>query len=352
MIGTTGKSKISGKMLTIAALFIIIAGLNMAAAYVVPFILAVFIAMLCAPALFWLKRRGVPRPLAILVVMIATMLIGFVIVAIIGTSLNDFSKSLPLYQERINDKMMLILLWLEEFGIETFDDQGLGDMVDMLDAGAAMQLVSGMLAGLKKVLTNAFLILLTVIFILLEASSFPKKLRAVLKNPEGAMKHFDRFNHDLQRYIVIKTITSLVTGVVIWIWLTILGVDNPLLWGFLAFLLNYIPTIGSIFAGFPPSILAFVQLGTGHMVLVIIGFVVVNTVIGSFMEPRVMGRGLGLSTLVVFLSLVFWGYVFGPVGMLLAVPLTMTAKIALATSDETRWVSVLLGSEKSEELRT
>jgi predicted PurR-regulated permease PerM len=148
---------------------------------------------------------------------------------------------------------------------------------------------------------------------------------------------------------VIKTLTSLATGIAITIWMLILGVDYPLLWGFLAFMLNYIPTIGSIIAAIPTALLALVQLGSGYMVLVLIGYLVVNITIGNFIEPKVMGRGLGLSTLVVFLSLVFWGYILGPVGMLLAVPLTMILKIALGSSEETSWIATMLGSESAHE---
>jgi len=149
----------------------------------------------------------------------------------------------------------------------------------------------------------------------------------------------------VQRYMAIKTWMSLMTGCVVALWLYIIGVDYPLLWGLLAFLLNYVPNIGSIIAAVPAVLLALIQLGGGSAILAGAGYLVVNMAIGNFLEPRVMGKGLGLSTLVVFISLVFWGWVFGPVGMLLSVPLTMTIKIALDSNEETRWASVLLGSE-------
>jgi predicted PurR-regulated permease PerM len=117
------------------------------------------------------------------------------------------------------------------------------------------------------------------------------------------------------------------------------------LWGLLALLLNYIPNIGSILASVPAILLALIQLGVGKAVIVLVGYLVINIIIGNVLEPKIMGRGLGLSTLVVFLSLVFWGWVFGPVGMLLSVPLTMTVKIALDSNEDTRWISTLLGSE-------
>jgi predicted PurR-regulated permease PerM len=147
--------------------------------------------------------------------------------------------------------------------------------------------------------------------------------------------------------MAIKTLVSLATGVIVAIGLYVIGVDYPLLWGLLAFLLNYIPNIGSIIAAIPPVLLAMIQLGPMQALIVAGGFVVVNIVMGSIVEPRFMGRGLGLSTLVVFLSLLFWGWVLGPVGMLLSVPLTITVKIALDSREESRWLAILLGPDIS-----
>ncbi len=196
-------------------------------------------------------------------------------------------------------------------------------------------------------LTNTFLIILTVVFILLEASDFPGKLRQAFGDPTEHMTGFGQFTETVNRYLKIKTIFSALTGICVWAWLAVLGVDYPILWGCLAFLLNYVPNIGSIIAAVPAILLALVQLGFGSAVLVAAGYIVVNVVFGSILEPRFMGSGLGLSTLVVFLSLVFWGWVLGPVGMILSVPLTVIVKIALETGKDTRWLAVMLGSGTS-----
>ncbi|MCA9428815.1 MAG: AI-2E family transporter, partial [Candidatus Omnitrophica bacterium] len=192
-------------------------------------------------------------------------------------------------------------------------------------------------------LSNGMLILLTVIFILAEASSFPRKLREVMTNPDESLPHFARFADNVNRYIGIKTTVSALTGLLVWLSLVLIGVDFPVLWGILAFLLNYVPNIGSIIAAVPAVILALVQMGVGSALLVTGIFVAINMVMGNVIEPRYMGRGLGLSTLVVFLSLVFWGSMLGPVGMLLSVPLTITAKIALEANPGTAWLAHLLG---------
>jgi predicted PurR-regulated permease PerM len=153
----------------------------------------------------------------------------------------------------------------------------------------------------------------------------------------------------MKRYMVIKTLISLATGILIALWLHILGVDYPILWGFLAFLLNYIPNIGSLIAAIPAVILALIQLGPGSSIMVIVGYTAVNFIVGNIIEPRLMGRKLGLSTLVVFLSLIFWGALLGLVGAILSIPLTMTLKFAFESGESTKWIAVLLGSEKFDE---
>jgi predicted PurR-regulated permease PerM len=145
--------------------------------------------------------------------------------------------------------------------------------------------------------------------------------------------------------MVIKTLISLATGVLIGIWLAILGVDFPILWGFLAFLLNYVPNVGSTIAAIPAVLLALIQLGIGSAVMATAGYMAVNFILDNVIETRLMGRRLGLSTLVVFLSLIFWGSLLGPIGMLLCIPLTMTLKFACENNKGTQWIAVLLGPE-------
>ncbi len=328
-------------MITAAAFVIIIAGMRSASPILIPFLLSVFLAIISAPPLFWLKKKGVPTLPAMLIVISSVLGIVFVLVFMIGTSLDDFSRSAPFYQQSLKEKTQSVLSMLDRMGVSV---SGHG-LLEAFDPGIVMKMVTRILSGLRIVLTNGFLILLTVIFILLEASSFPTKLRAVLgEHNHESFAHFDTFMSNMQRYIAIKTLTSLGTGITVAVWLTFLGIDYPLLWGLLAFLLNYVPNIGSILAAIPAVFLALIQLGTGSAILTILGYAVVNILFGTVIEPRVMGRGLGLSTLVVFLSLVFWGWVLGPVGMLLSVPLTMTLKIALDSSEDTRWIAILLGS--------
>lgn len=345
MTGHIKDSRALNAMITAAAFVIIIAGMRAAEAILVQFLISAFIAIICAPPLFWMQRKGVPTILAILIIVLTIVVVGLLITTVVGTSLNDFSRDLPSYQSRLEGKTAELLEWLEEKGVG-INKKGL---LQAINPGSAMSFVAGLLSKFGKVLTNAFLILLTVIFILFEASGFSVKLHAALNNPESSLGGFEVFFKNINRYVALKTLTSIATGLAVGILLTVLGVDYPLLWGLLAFMLNFVPSIGSIIAAIPAVLLALIQLGSGSAAVAALGFLIINTVIGSIIEPKVMGRGLGLSTLVVFLSLVFWGWVLGPIGMLLSVPLTMTVKIALDSSEDTRWLAILLGSEAAAE---
>ncbi|MDO6462382.1 AI-2E family transporter [Granulosicoccaceae sp. 1_MG-2023] len=329
-------------MLMFAATVIIIAGLKASADMIAPFILSSFIVVISGPPLFWLRRRGVPTGLAITLVMLLIISMTAGVAAIVSSSLAGFSAALPDYRNSLQNAVSNVFAWLGLHGI----DLTASWVMQYLDPSTAMDLAANTVSGFGNVLTNSFLILLTVIFMLLEVSSFPNKLSALSRDPERTMARYQRFIDTLKDYMAMKTLMSLLTGFGVTLWLWGLGVDFAALWGLLAFFLNYVPNIGSIIAAVPAVLLAFVQLGSSSALLAAAGYVFLNTVIGNFIEPRLMGRGLGLSTLVVFLSLVFWGWVLGPVGMLLSVPLTMTLKIALEGNEETRWLAVILGSER------
>lgn len=328
-------------MLTAAACIIIIAGMKAATVILVPFLLSAFIAIISAPPMFWLQRKGVPAVLAVSLVVLSILGIGVIIAALAGQSINQFTQDLPVYQTKIKAQTASAIATLTRLGIDT---NSLA-LAEIFDPGAAMKLAASVLNGLGNMLTNGFLILMTVIFMLLEAASFPIKLQAIKVAPEASLTRWETFLTNVKQYMAIKTWVSLATGIIITIWLAILGIDFPLLWGVLAFVLNFVPNIGSIIAAVPAVLLAMIQLGLTKALLAAGGYVAVNLLMGNVVEPRFMGKELGLSTLVVFLSLLFWGWVLGPVGMLLSVPLTITAKIALDSQSDTRWLAVLLGPE-------
>ena len=179
------------------------------------------------------------------------------------------------------------------------------------------------MSGFGGLLANSMPIIFTVLFLIVESTSLPEKLRSISQNPEKTLGDLSAFMKSVNHYLVIKAVMSLITGLVIAVYLTVLGVDFAIVWGALAFFMNFVPYIGSIIAAVPAVILSLIDAGPVVSLAVAGGFVVVNLIVGNVLEPRYMGRGLGLSTLVVFLSLIFWGWVYGPVGMFLSTPLTM-----------------------------
>jgi AI-2 transport protein TqsA len=328
-------------MLTIAAVVVVLAAVQTAEAIVTPFLIALFLAAISAPAMLWLTHHRVPQTLALVLVMVLIIGLAMMLSGLVGSSLEGFSQNLPAYQARLQEITGQSLQWLAGYGI----DMDMAKARSLLDLSAAMGFVGSAFNRLIGTLANAFLIFLTVAFILLELPSFGHKIREISRDPASAMSSFGRFSTTLNRYLVIKSSMSLATGVTITIALYLFGVDYPVLWGIIAFMLNFVPNIGSVIAAIPAVLMALIQFGFATAGWVALVYVAVNSVYGNLVEPKLMGRSLGLSTLVVFLSLVFWGWLLGPVGMFLSVPLTMTLKIAFETSDESRWLAVLLGSE-------
>jgi predicted PurR-regulated permease PerM len=333
-----------GALLGAAALIGVVYGLQAARSIVVPFLLATFLALVFTGPMLWLERKGMPAGLAVVVIVIAILALLGSVGALLGTSAQEFSANLPTYQQRLQQDLGSLVEALRERGVPISSEEVMG----MVDPGAALGFAGSLLSGVSGAMGNSFLILFTLIFMLLEASYFSDKARLAFGGSTETMDALGRFHTSLNQYLGLKSVISLATGLVIWIFLAILGVDFALIFGLLAFLLNFIPNIGSIIAAVPAVLIAYLQLGVGNALIVAVGFVVVNVVMGSIIEPRVMGEGMGISALVVFVSLVFWGWVFGTVGMLLSVPLTMSVKIALESRDETRQFAILLGPKPDE----
>lgn len=331
-------SKVLIILITVALFVIVVDGMRAAAAIINPFLLAVFLSSLCAPLLYWLQRRGVPNGLGVAAIVLGLLVVALLLMIFVGRSLNTLAQQLPVYQERLADLITQTIAQLKKLGL----DMTTYPLSDYVTPRKIMSLVYFGLSLFRGLFTNMFLILLLVFFILLETAGFPRKLQAAFPDPEGTLGHFKSMKANVNRYMGLKTIFSLATGVCVWMLLAIIGVDFAGTWGLLAFFLNFIPAIGSIIAAIPAIIWALVQLGLPSALLTMLAYLVVNIIIGNLLEPRFMGHKLGLSPLVVILSMIFWGWVLGPIGMVLSVPLTMIGKIALATSEDTRWIAVML----------
>jgi len=323
----------------VAAIFFIIWGISQTQTVLVSFLAALFLSVLSAPPLLWLEKKGVPVFLAVIIVVLTMVLILLVFGVLVGTSINSFYAAMPEYQLRMAQHLSAINAFLAARDIAAPEKL----LSEYINPGVVMKLTVNMLVRFSAAFSNVVLIVLTVVFILLEVHSFPIKLRSVLHDPTRAFPRFTVFARDMKRYMVIKTLLSLATGLLVTALLSVLGVDFPILWGFLSFLLNYIPTLGSTVASVPAILLAFIQFGFVRALICTAGYVMINFGLDYGVEKRLMGNRLGLSTLVVFLSLLFWGSLIGPIGAVLCIPLTLSLKFAFESSETTRWVAVLLG---------
>ncbi len=324
-----------------ACLVVIIAGLRAAAELILPFLVAVFLAVVNVPVMNWLVRMKVPKPLAVLFTILMAVAVVGVLVAVLAGSINQLTAAAPTYQARLRELAVSLVAVATRFGLPVEQWASL----DLAPTGM-FDLIGGFIGDTVRTvgafLSNTFLVLLTVIFILFEAAGFSRKIAAAFGAPRESFSQLTRMARQVQTYLVVKTAVSAATGLTVGIWVALMGLDFPLLWGVLAFLFNFIPTLGSIVAAVPAVLLAVVQFGPGRAAVVAAGYLAINVIFGNGIEPTLMGRRLGLSTLVVFGSLVFWGWVWGPIGMLFSVPLTMAVKIVLENSREFRWVAILL----------
>lgn len=337
------KPNLGNLLIQLAAFIVVVAGLRAADTLIVRFLLAIFISLIFSPIFFGLRRRKVPTVIAIFIVLIIILAFFILVGTLVGTSLASFTNDWPSYQKNLMKLVNNLITWL--------NDQGLNipanTVRDMLNPGIILGMIGNIFTSLTGMFSDTLLILITVVFLLLEASSLPRKIVMIWGQDSKANEDIEDFNKNMQRYMLLKSLVSLATGIIVTLSLLVIGIDYPVLWGLIAFLFNYVPTIGSILASIPPIILALVQIGWLHAILTAMIYLAINTVIGNFIDPRLLGKGLGLSPLIVFISVIFWGWVLGPIGFLLSVPLTMFVKLFLESRENTRWIAVLLSNLSS-----
>lgn len=328
-------------LIVAAALVIVIAGVQAASSVVATVLLAIFIAVVASRPLRWLRRHGWPKWLAFSVVIFLLVDFGSLFALLATGAIEGFRDSLPSYQERLVLLSEQIGGWLERMGVADSREA----VPAVLDPAGTIAVARRFASSIGGLFANGVLVLLTVAFILLEASSLPAKLKLALRFDEQANARVAQVFDAINRYMLIKAVTSLGTALAAFAWLALLGIDFALLWGLLAFVLNFVPFVGSFLMAIPPVLVALVQTDIQTTLLVLLGYLVINIAIGNILEPRIMGRGLGLSVLGIFISLLFWGWVLGPVGVFLSVPLTMALKVAFEASPHTRACAILLGPQ-------
>jgi len=327
-------------LFSMACVVVIVYGLKFAASILLPPALALFLTVLSLPVMIWLRRHRVPKFAAIAIPLFMNIAGVVLLILWASSSVSQLQTRIPDYYEALQ---ALQASWVES--IEGRTDIIVSDYISMelIDPSAIVGLARNTVGRIAQILSMTFLVFLIMAFMLSEAMVFPDKFHYLTGNSSPEEDRLAKVVTEVQTYLGIKTVMSIATGVVLGSWAYVMNLDFPILLGLIAFLLNYVPTVGSIIAAIPAVLLSVVLFGTiAHAFFVALGYLVVNTLFGNILEPNLMGRRLGLSTLVVILSLLFWGWAWGPLGALLSVPLTVIVKIWLENTTDLRWVAVLL----------
>lgn len=325
-------------LVSLAALGIILSLVHVASHVVTPFLIGAVLAVAFQPLSSALHRRGLP-PIASAAITTALVLAvvafgGF----LIYLTASNLAADLPEHGRHAADLRNQLAEWLQRRGME----DAARSVREFSFSGPATEFASNVAMRATGYAQSLFFVLVVTAFIQLEATGYRRKLARVLGGVRkthwltGALR-------EIQRYLIAKLALSAANGVLLGAWCWLWGVDSPLLWGLLAFALNFIPFLGSVLAAIPPIFFALVEGGPGTAAGVASGYVVVNLVVDNILEPRLFGRVMGLSPLVLLLAMLVWGLVLGPIGTMLSVPLTMAVKILLERDDELRKFAVLMG---------
>lgn len=328
-------------LVTAASIVVVVAGLQAASALLIPILFSALLSFFCFPPMRKLQSWGVPAGLAIVTAVAVVSVGALAVVVLVGTSLGAFSLALPDYLGDLDPFKRRVVELLQGWGL--VDSEGSAKLEEILNPKVVLLLVSEVVGAAVSVLSNLFVILLLMVFMLIEVNGIGSKVRLAFGESGAVLAEMSHIKEQISSYVSIKAWLSLVTGIAVGVFTWLAGIDFPVLWGFVAFIFNFVPNIGSIIAAVPAVLLALAQGGWQTAGIVMAGYLAINVIVGNVLEPRVLGNRLGLSTLVVFLSLIFWSWVWGWVGMLLSVPLTVVVKIVLAHIEDLRPIAVMLG---------
>lgn len=329
-----------------ASLVIIIAGVKVASEIVVILFLSIFTASIVSSLIKILEKRYIPKFLAYLLVIGIFILISVLLSYVVNISLKDFLTNLPLYEKKLQTIIVNSIALGETYGFEIDRET----ILDALNFSSFFGITTNILGSIGSFLSKFLLVIIGIAFILAESKSFEKKLEIIFEKNSEKLEHFKLFSQNIQKYFLVKTTTSFLTGLMVAISLIFFNIDYPILWGVIAILFNFVPIVGSIIAAIPAILLSFVTADLTTTLILIVIYIFINVFVSDILEPKLMGKELGLSPLIIFFSFIFWGWVLGIVGMFLAVPLTMTLKIAFNSNKVTKWLSILMsdiGNKKS-----
>jgi AI-2 transport protein TqsA len=325
-------------LIFLSGIIIVLAGMKAAAPILAPIAFSVFLAVIFGMMLYWLEKKGLSWRLSLIATLVIFFSIIAIFIAVIAGAVFRIVSEIPFYEVKLQSSLEALAPYL---GIIGFDPGWLSFSQIVRFLGSS---TGGFAGGFLDIVIVSLVILLTTVFLILEARGFSAKIRNIIgKYRPGEVDRFTLLARKNVDYIIIRTAVNLVMGIGTAILLALIGVEYAIFWGFLAFLLGFIPYVGFWLAVLPPAILAWFQIGPLAAVAVVAGCGVINLLVEYVLFPNIAGRSLSLSPAVVFISLIFWGWILGGVGVLLAVPLTLAVQMACELSDETRWIGVLLG---------
>ncbi len=325
--------------MVLAAAAIVAAAIKLAAGFIAPLLVAACIAIAVQPIFRWVHSSRIPDFSAIVISLLVVIGLLVGVGALLVVALANLSGSAAQYLSSLHQVQLQATVWLEAHHQHAIAQSLYGSHVDQL----MQQATSFVMTSVPTVLSTVVTVLLLIVFMLLEVTTMPRRVHAALGWSPSTFSDFSRTMSEIQRYLSVKTATSAATGLCAGLWCAACGVPNPALWGLVTFALHYVPTVGSLVAAMPPIFIALTAFGIGRASAVAAGLALFSLVIGNFIEPNALGRSLSVSPLIVLLSMFAWGYLLGPIGALLSVPLTLIAKIVLWNTGDLHWVAVLLG---------
>jgi AI-2 transport protein TqsA len=320
-----------------------VAGLRAVAWLVAPVLLALVVVVALAPVQSWLRRHGVPRWMAttVLLVLVWTVLLAFV--ALLVASAAQLAALLPNYAGRAQFLLNGVVADLNDAGLVSGQ---LSDLVAQIDYGQVVSLATGLLSSLTDAAATLVLLLSALVFMAIESSGFAKRVALVGAERPHLPVAFSLFAHGTRSYLLVSTVFGAIVAVGDTIALMWLAVPAAPLWGLLAFITNYVPNIGFVLGVVPPALLGLLAGGWGELIVVVVVYSLLNFVVQTLIQPRFVGDSVGLSMTVTFIALLFWGWVLGALGALLAIPLTLLVKALLVDVDPRgHWLDALLREE-------
>jgi AI-2 transport protein TqsA len=329
-------------LLGAAAAVIVLWGVRATAWLIGPMMLAFVLVIAISPVQSWLRRHNWPNWLTTIVLIVLLGGLLAVLMLVVVVSLAKLGALLPQYADRADEILQSLSTSLERFGVQPGQLQ---DAANDLDPARLVAFIGTLLGGLTSAASSAVFLICLLLFISIEAGGIDRRLAAISADRPGLTTAFRSFARSTRSYLVVSTIFGFIVGVLDTAVLAVIGVPLPVLWGVLAFITNFVPNIGFVVGLVPPALLALLTLGVPEMLIVIVAYCALNFVIQSLIQPRFVGDSVGLAMTTTFVALVFWAWLLGPLGALLAIPLTLLIKALLVDVDPTaHWATALVGS--------